>query len=409
MFVPDIVGRIQISVQTVATFTTEEKRLRTAILTSLMLAGRTPLRGVPRVNFDHSNPTSLSLVAQEAVELGKAPGMHTALSFAWLVRDTLANIGQVLKHQGTAWGSRLHNAFGKNMVVVSSLPKQFPTQLLEMPLSRASAFSLKLTTQMEDAAFLLFPPMLPEKVTSGRDRRVIESQVNADHLGRGSDQRRRQRDDNMEEVASLAHTQVSRTDVAADVLLGMLRNRERQFHATRNGSKTGREDFPLDPVGTLVVTDGSGLRLRTTNRLEGGRLFAAFPGCCNQFGIPCSMLLLPGESRFDGFGGFHTSRADQLRRQVRILLAESIVGFFGQVYAIAAFGCKSKKGNGIEARRVLSQRTSQEVSLLCGRIQLYDNGSIHAKGMSYLLRIVNRQGSFVSSPCLKALVSIKKF
>jgi hypothetical protein len=119
MFVPDIVGRVQ----TVATCTTEEKRMRTAILASLMLAGRTQLRRVPGVNFDHSNPTSLSLVAQEAVELGKAPGMHAALSFALPARDTLANIGQVLKHQGTAWGSRLHNAFGKHMVVVSSLRK----------------------------------------------------------------------------------------------------------------------------------------------------------------------------------------------------------------------------------------------------------------------------------------------
>ncbi len=166
MFVPYIVGRVQISVQTVATCTTAEKRLRTAIIASLMLAGRTPLRRVPRVHFDHSHPTRLGLVAQEAVELGKAPGMQTALSFAFLVRDPLANIGQVLKHQGTAWGRSLHNAFGKNMVVISSLPKQFPTQLLEVPLSRASAFSLKLTTETEDAAFLLFPPLLPEKVTS---------------------------------------------------------------------------------------------------------------------------------------------------------------------------------------------------------------------------------------------------
>ena len=166
MFVPYIVGRVQISVQTVATCTTEEQRLRTAISVSLMLAGRTQLRRVPRVNFDHCHPTSLSLVAQEAVELGKAPGMHTALAFALLVRDTLANIGQVLKYNGTAWWSSLNNAFGKNMVVISSLPKQFPTQLLEVPLSRASAFSLKLTTETEDAAFLLFPALLPEKVTS---------------------------------------------------------------------------------------------------------------------------------------------------------------------------------------------------------------------------------------------------
>jgi hypothetical protein len=244
---------------------------------------------------------------------------------------------------------------------------------------------------------------------------VIESQVNAYHRRRWSDTRRRERNDNMEEVASLAHTEVSRTDFAADVLLGMLRNLERQFHATRNGSKTGSERCPLDPVGTLVVTDGSGLRLRTTNRLEGGRLLAAFPGLCNQLGIACSMLLLPGESRFDSFGGFHAGCADQLCRQVRVLLAQIIVGYFVQFHAIAACGRKSKTGNSIEALRVLLQRTSQDVSLLCGGIQLYHNGSIHAKSMSYIRRIDNRQvfflpaGSFVSSPCLTAGVSTKEF
>ena len=127
------------------------------------------------------------------------------------------------------------------------------------------------------------------------------------------------------------------------------------------------------------------------------------------------MLLLPGESRCDGFGGFHTGRADQLRWQVRELLSEIIVGFFVQFHAIAAFGRKSKTGNSVETLRVLLQRASQDVSLLVGGIQLYHNGSIHAKSMSYIQSIVNRQvfflpaGSFVSSSCLKAGVSTKEF
>src|SRR5437879_6353314 len=102
----------------------------------------TGLRRVPGVNFDHGYPFGLCLVGGESQELGKAPTVHPSLSFALTVRDVLANVGEVLKHQGTAWHRVLDHAFRKHMVMVSSLPKQFSTQLFQVSFCRLGAFGL---------------------------------------------------------------------------------------------------------------------------------------------------------------------------------------------------------------------------------------------------------------------------
>jgi hypothetical protein len=125
MFVTNIDRGIQISIEAVATYTTEEERLGPTIIPRLMPTLTAHLRGVSWINLDHLNPTCLSLVAQEVVKLSKAPSVHVALPFTFLVGDTLANISQVLKHDGTTWSGTGNDAFREDMVMVSALPKQF--------------------------------------------------------------------------------------------------------------------------------------------------------------------------------------------------------------------------------------------------------------------------------------------
>ena len=96
MLVSNIDRGIQISIEAVATCTTEEERLRPTIIPRLLPTLTAHLRGVSWINLDHLNPTCLRLVAQEGVELGKAPSVHAALPLTFLVGDTLANISQVL-------------------------------------------------------------------------------------------------------------------------------------------------------------------------------------------------------------------------------------------------------------------------------------------------------------------------
>src|SRR5262249_45772202 len=100
------------------------------------------LRGMPRVNLDYVDTMRPCFIAEKAMELGKAPTMHTALCLTFAVSDPLANVRQILKDEGTPIRSILNNSLAQNMVVVSSLPKLFLAQFAQVALCRASAFGL---------------------------------------------------------------------------------------------------------------------------------------------------------------------------------------------------------------------------------------------------------------------------
>lgn len=220
VFGADILRGVQISIEAIATLPTEEQTLRTTIRAMLKTATATGLRGVPGVNLDDGHPAFLRFIGKKCLELRKTPRMETALGVRALLHPgTAPNVSQVLNHDGTARGGLLHKPLGKHMVMVSSLAQQFPAQLFEMSLSRAGAFCLKFATQAEDAAFLFLPAALSQEVTSRGDGGTVQAQVNANHLVSRCDGRVRNREDNMERKASFVVTQVSRTDLAADILL----------------------------------------------------------------------------------------------------------------------------------------------------------------------------------------------
>src|SRR5258708_2810694 len=293
---------------------------------------RTGLRCVPGVDFDHLDTPRLGLVGQERLELGKAPGMHTALSFAFTVGDTLADMGQLLKHDGRTRGGMLNKAFGEHVVVVFSLPKQLARKLFQVPFGRFGAFFLQLTTQAENAAFLLFPAALTQEGTSGGDSWSGETKIHPDHFLGWCDGGGRQPDHNVEKVMPVTETQVSRADPATDILRGMPGDGNPHLNAPGNRGQAACHALPLDPVRTLVVADRDGQRVGSLNGLEFWRLTPQLPGLGNQLRIASSMFLLPGQRTFDSLGGFDTSGAHQLSRQVRKLCAQGIVGLFMQLY-----------------------------------------------------------------------------
>jgi hypothetical protein len=67
MLVSYIFRGIEVSIELIAALTAEEKRLRAAIVASLVATARTRLTGVSRINLDRCHPTSLSFIGQEAI------------------------------------------------------------------------------------------------------------------------------------------------------------------------------------------------------------------------------------------------------------------------------------------------------------------------------------------------------
>ncbi len=337
-----------------------------------------------RVNLDHANTTSLSFIGDKAEELGKAPRVHTALPRTFTMGDTLSDVRQVLKHDGTAGGSMPNDAFRKHVVMVASLPKQLTRKLFQVPFSRFGAFFLKLAPDTEDTAFLLFPVPLTEEVASAGDCRSIETEINPKHLLRGRNGRSRDGYSDMEKVVSFAETQVSRTDLATDVLSGVLGDGEPYLKTACYRCQASGHRLPLDPRGPLVIADRSGLRLGTTNWFECGRRFSAFPGFCYQLGITGGMLLLPRERRFHGLRRLDTSGTNQLSRQIGKLSTQGIVRLLMQLNTVATPGRKALVGDSVKAGCMLFKRCLEASRLIGCGLELCDNRSIHTEGISYM-------------------------
>jgi hypothetical protein len=206
MFVANIARRVQICIALVPTSTAKKETLRSTIMASLVLTSIAGLAGVPRVHFDHSNPTSCRFIGQEAVKLGKGPRMHPTLPFPFSVSHALANIGQVLKHNRTPRWGVLHNAFGEDMIVITSLPKPFARKFLQVPFGRFGTTFLEFATEAKDAAFLLFPTPLAKELRFRCHRWVIQAQIHTNHIRGGINYGIRERDNDMEMVAPVMET-----------------------------------------------------------------------------------------------------------------------------------------------------------------------------------------------------------
>ncbi len=374
----------------IATATAKEERLRTSIGTMLIATLATGLRGMSRVNPDDSNASRLRLVRDKRVQLGKAPAMQPSFILDMLVLLAsaylagLSNVRQVLKHNGRAIGAGLHDAFGKDVIVITMQPKLFLAQLLEMSPGRASAFGLQLSSETEEAPFLLFPSLLSQELTMGSHSRTIETQVNPDNFLSGDNNGFRKGDDNVEGETALTIAQIRTTDLRTNVLSEVSGNRERQCNPPVDGGKATGEGLPLHPVRALVIADTYDLTVRTAHRLEYRDGLALLSGLFNPFGVCLCLLNLPGQGRFDGFRGFDTSRTHQLSRKIRILGTKRIVRPFVQLDSVAAIGGKSHLSNGIKAGGVLLKRCLEAVCLLWGRIELYTYRSIHTQRLSYI-------------------------
>jgi hypothetical protein len=230
MLLSNIQRGVIVCVYAIATCTTEEKRLRTTIGSPLISALGTGLTRMARINFDHLNTACLCLVAQEAMELSERPGMQTAFRLNILVRlasaylGCLSNSSQVLKNNCRSWCGVLDYAFGEDMVVVKSQPKQLTRKFFQVPFGRLCTTLLEFATNAEDTTFLLFPTTFPQEVAVTGDGWVVKPEVNTNYLiGRG-DVGSRDINDDMEKVAPVMETEIRGADLSSNVLGSMLRD-----------------------------------------------------------------------------------------------------------------------------------------------------------------------------------------
>jgi hypothetical protein len=184
----DVFGRIIVGIEAVVTFPAKEEALRTTISAGLMPTPRTPLRGMPWVNFDHLDIPFLRLVHGEVIQFGKDPTVQFSLVhnvlflFASAYLGGLPDMSQVLKNDGIACGGVLHNSLTQHMICIPVKPLLLFLQLLQMSLCTPGSFGLQLAAQTEVAPVHLFPVFVPQELTTRGDGGSVQAQINPDHL-----------------------------------------------------------------------------------------------------------------------------------------------------------------------------------------------------------------------------------
>ncbi len=285
--------RIEIGIQAIPTFSTEEETLRPTIGTGLVPTATTRLLGMTRVNLDHGDPTFLSFVGNEVVQLGKRPTVQAPFGLFPPDLGAFPNIGEVLKDNRCPWLSALYDAFGEDMICVPVEMSLLARQLLEMSLRVLRSIGLQLSADTEVATVNLFPMLASQKPTLGSDSRAIESQVNPNNFRSFGNSRFRDTDHDMQPELPFAETEVRGGNRVYCILFTEVRygERDRQFASTTR--EPDNLSLPVEGIGMHIVADWTELTLWHSNRHEGRDRLPKLLGFSNFLSITYLMFLLP--------------------------------------------------------------------------------------------------------------------
>lgn len=374
MFIPNVVTGIQVSIECIAASAALEKRLRTTVGTMLRATVRAGLTGVTRVNLDHADPALLGFVDQEALELGKAPTMELPLRVLFLALAANlrigAKMGQVLNHNGRARGGILNDALGEDVITIPVKSQRATGHLFQVTFRAFCSFGLQLATETESAALNLFPVATSQKRASRSHSRMIETEINTDHLIAWGNVRLRDRDNDMQRVVTIAHAQISHRNITPLILDAVRGNRERDGNAPLQSDNGDGLACPVQLVGALIIANRTMLRV----------------------GLPHFAPFRPTiKGAFEGFCRLDPGLNEQISVQVRILRTSLVVRGMVQSYSIFLVLLPAKSADRIEDGGKLFSRLIKQDTLLLIWLQLYPYCSVHATRIAYMLRFCKQE------------------
>lgn len=311
-----------------------------------MSATRARLRGVSRINFLDANPSFLSLIGQEGVELSKRPTMQASFGLAFLPDLTgAADMLQILNHQSRAGEAVGNNAPGEDMITIPVESHRLARQLSQVSTSRLCSLGLQGTTETKTAAIDFFPAPLAEELALRGDCRAIESQIDSDNLSNRGNVKLRDRDNHMQPVGALTVAQVCCGNLRTMRAGTERRNRKRDTLFASTCRETDTLSLPVEGVGFFIVANGTEPR---TGLAHWTAFFLAIKG------------------RGEGFGCFDTGLDEQITDQTRIAFFGGIVHGMMQADAILLVVLPTIDAHLIESGGKLRQCLIEGLRLLRG-------------------------------------------
>ncbi len=237
--------------------TAEELGLRSAVPPVGVAATVTPLGGMPRI-YGHDLATKgLSLVFEEALELGEAPGVQPAAGFSVVDSDSLPDIGEVLHDDSGSRFNALQDRRGQNVVAIPSEALLTPSEASKVPLSGLRTVGLEITSKAKDTSGNFFPVSFPVKAIIRGNGRVADAQVNANSLTIFHKGYIWQFNDNMKVELAFAEDEVGGGSRVAYAIFGIPRCLKCYLGSAARGRHVHDVLLPVHVEGVQVVSWGA--------------------------------------------------------------------------------------------------------------------------------------------------------
>lgn len=347
---------------TETTLTAEEFGLRPAVALVGVAASVAPLTGMPRVNSNNVAADSLSLVFQEALELGKAPGVQSSLGLTAMSLTPSPYVRQVLYDNS---GSRFNSAKDrsrKNVVTIPSEALFTPSEVSKMPLGTLRTVGLQSTFEPKSSLDDFFPMSFPVKAIIRSNSGAGDSKINADNYAIGREYHIRQFNHNMKSESAFAIDKVSRGGRTTDCVLNVAGKIERHLHSTLNSRQTNETSLPVDPEGMQVISRGAEHRRRARD-------------------LPA--LLLTSDCRLQSFSRFLSSLYVQIRNQLRQSGLAVTIGQTMKSVSVAVALFPSCAAHHVKRLRELLTCSEQSFVLLRSWLKNQPDCSFHKNTIPY--------------------------
>jgi hypothetical protein len=211
----------------VPTLPTPKHALTPAVVASDVPTAATLLRGMSWINHDHRTTSFFGLVLDFRLEARKRPRVHPSLGLsAPFGLHPLPKVFEVFQHDRRAWPGGRHDLLAEDMIGI--FPKSRPTlfQLSQMPFGRLCAPLLQGADVLEVATFDRFPASLAQEAVVRRDRRTVDTQVDANNRISRFNLRRLNREGDVQPPCAVSCHQVGRINRTATILCRVIRHVE---------------------------------------------------------------------------------------------------------------------------------------------------------------------------------------
>ncbi len=351
---------VKVSVKGEPTVLTDKVRLVSSVGTGGVSAPATLLRSIACIYIDNSYSLSLSFILYKLLELCKVPAVYPA-SIMLVSFDSLPDSLELFKNNYSASRNEVNYFLG--YPVVNSSPKPFLLlrQLFEVSLCRRSAFGLQSLTKCKitfrNRSYVsTVKELVNLPVWSGNYCELAKSKVNSNIEISWFYIRKFLFNGNVEEelLKLFVILEVSRGNFPVQVLLKVIWNFYLEFLSSFNGSKGNFLSVQPNGIGTLVVSNGRIVALRTS-------AFKTFPLSLN--------------SSLKAFGSYNSCRDYKLGRE-RSLIPDCIVSEFVELDTVPKFTFPANLTGVVISKLILFNGLKEYLFLFFGRFKNKLNSSL---------------------------------